>query len=274
MKKSIKGIAFATAVLMCSSFGVSVSAADEVAINETNFPDEVFRSYVSESFDTDGSGGLSESEISKTIGLNLYNKNVATLKGIEYFTALKELDCASNKLTSLDVSQNTALTTLSCEGNQFNIGTITSPYSLTNLPEGFDASKASNWTGATYDSTTNTLTNFTSTTVTYDYDCGNNQTATFTLVADNIPEDEDEGNEENYIELDTFSVDEFTVKDKTEKDPITQQDFYTGRPDNFYIKNIHENTAGALFDDYEALRLDYTITGKDKPETILAVIYG
>lgn len=44
--------------------------------------------------------------------------NISSLKGIEYFTALKELYCCYNQLTSLDVSKNTALKTLECSNNQ------------------------------------------------------------------------------------------------------------------------------------------------------------
>ena len=50
--------------------------------------------------------------------LNLYNKNVSDLTGIEHLIELTRLDCSGNQLTSLDVSKNTALTSLSCSGNQ------------------------------------------------------------------------------------------------------------------------------------------------------------
>lgn len=44
-------------------------------------------------------------------------KGLTSLKGIEYFTALTELRCNNNQLTTLDVSKNTALTVLWCETN-------------------------------------------------------------------------------------------------------------------------------------------------------------
>jgi Leucine-rich repeat (LRR) protein len=44
--------------------------------------------------------------------------SIADLKGIEYFTALNELNCSNNKLTALDLSANTALETLHCNNNQ------------------------------------------------------------------------------------------------------------------------------------------------------------
>ena len=46
--------------------------------------------------------------------------DITSLKGIEHFTALKTLDCNSNKLTALDVTKNTALKNLICTGNQLS----------------------------------------------------------------------------------------------------------------------------------------------------------
>jgi hypothetical protein len=89
----------------------------EVAINATNFPDANFRTYVSR-FDTDKSGGLSTSEIESVDEIDCSEKNISDLKGIEYFTALLDLDCSYNQLTSLDVRSNTQLIYLCCNYNQ------------------------------------------------------------------------------------------------------------------------------------------------------------
>ena len=43
---------------------------------------------------------------------------LTSLKGIEYFTSLKHLNCNYNKLTSLDLSNNTALESLNCADNE------------------------------------------------------------------------------------------------------------------------------------------------------------
>lgn len=50
--------------------------------------------------------------------LNIQSKNIADLTGIEDFTALTNLDCFGNQLTSLSLSGNTALTHLKCAYNQ------------------------------------------------------------------------------------------------------------------------------------------------------------
>jgi Leucine-rich repeat (LRR) protein len=50
--------------------------------------------------------------------LDVRNKNISDLTGIEGFNTLTTLYCFGNQLTSLDVSNNTALTDLRCFGNQ------------------------------------------------------------------------------------------------------------------------------------------------------------
>ena len=90
----------------------------EVPINAAYFPDANFRSYVSSKFDTNGNGSLSVSELAAVTTMVCGGMNIANLKGVEYFTALTELACFDNQLTSLDLSKNTALTKLYCFGNQ------------------------------------------------------------------------------------------------------------------------------------------------------------
>lgn len=93
--------------------------ADGIEVNSINFPDEVFIQYVSENFDKDNNGWLSESEISVVTRIDVDDKNIQSLKGIEYFTELTDLYCDKNKLTSLDIAQNTKLEVLCCSKNQF-----------------------------------------------------------------------------------------------------------------------------------------------------------
>ena len=111
-KKITAGIIAGAAMF---ALAAAVSAEGGVAVDETNFPDEVFRNYVSENFDTDKSGDLSEEEINGVTKISIsgtYSSRgeLSDLTGIEYFTALRSLGCGYNQLTSLDVSKNTALT--------------------------------------------------------------------------------------------------------------------------------------------------------------------
>ena len=113
---------------LTSSCYVSVQSSSStptptsVSINATNFPDETFRAYLlNQSWGKDGL--LTASEIQsitslKMRGIKYLTTGLKSLKGIEYFTALKELYCYENELTSLDVSKNTALTDLNCSYNQ------------------------------------------------------------------------------------------------------------------------------------------------------------
>ena len=88
----------------------------DVEINETTFPDAKFRNWVlSQEYGADGV--LTASEISSVTSIDVYNKKIKSLQGIEYFTALKELYCYGNQLSALDVSKNTALTDLNCYEN-------------------------------------------------------------------------------------------------------------------------------------------------------------
>lgn len=103
-----------------------VSAAQEgIAINEEFFPDEAFRIYVSDIFDTEKDGVLTEKEIAAvtelSLGREVFQESdeaplIYTLSGIEHFTALQSLDCSNQKITFLDVSALTALERLQCSG--------------------------------------------------------------------------------------------------------------------------------------------------------------
>ena len=91
---------------------------DSIAINASNFPDPDFRTYVKAEFDKDNNNSLSDTERKTATVINVKDKLIETLEGIEFFPNLKELDCSINQLSRLDVSQNTALEKLVCSTNQ------------------------------------------------------------------------------------------------------------------------------------------------------------
>ena len=91
------------------------SSVSQVAINETNFPDATFRSYVKDNFDTDGNDRLSEEEIANAKTINVFNKQkIKDMTGLEHLTMLEELDCSYCPVGVLNVSKNTALRELEC----------------------------------------------------------------------------------------------------------------------------------------------------------------
>ena len=88
-----------------------------IEINETNFPDANFRNYLAtQTYGKDGV--ITEEESSLITSINVEGLQISNLKGIEYFAGLSILSCNNNQLTSLDVSNNTALTRLDCNNNQ------------------------------------------------------------------------------------------------------------------------------------------------------------
>ena len=118
MKKRLLSILL-TLCMVLTLLPVAAFAEGEtdVSINETNFPDANFRTVVKE-YDTDKDENLSRAEIEAVKEIKCYYKDIRSLTGIEYFTALQTLKCYSNQLTSLDISENTALKSLDCAKNQ------------------------------------------------------------------------------------------------------------------------------------------------------------
>ena len=103
----------------CVALCKAIEALKGVVIDKTNFPDANFRKLVRQS-DTEGGGNgyLGEAELAAVIRIDCSSKNIANLKGIKHFTALKILRCNNNELTSLDVSGFAALDILGCFNNQ------------------------------------------------------------------------------------------------------------------------------------------------------------
>ena len=120
--RKLRNIMMVLAVMFVSVlfFYVNAEAAD-VAINETNFPDEHFRQYVLENVDMNSDKMLSEAEIKDEVYINLDAEEIKDLKGLQYFVYATHLSCFSNYLTSEKftpyVSKLTKLTYLDCGGN-------------------------------------------------------------------------------------------------------------------------------------------------------------
>lgn len=83
-------------------------------LNETNFPDDNFRTYLSETFDLDKDGVILNHDVKE---LRVSNKEISSLKGIELFPAITVLQCGGNRLRELDLRNNKALMRLWCYEN-------------------------------------------------------------------------------------------------------------------------------------------------------------
>lgn len=123
-----------------------VEAAGSVAINEENFPDDVFRQWVLDNCDTNSNGYLSDDEIKNVTEIDISyhtwfytewveeevgdgvivshlvshedeSKSIKSIEGINFFTNLRKLNCKQCDLSSLDVSGLTNLEYLDFSSN-------------------------------------------------------------------------------------------------------------------------------------------------------------
>ncbi|MDY7395684.1 T9SS type A sorting domain-containing protein [Aureibaculum sp. 2210JD6-5] len=101
----------------------------------TNIPDGNFeQALIDLGYDTGAiDGSVPTDNIKNITALNVSNRNISDLTGIEDFAALKNLNCSSNKLTNLDLTKNTALTSLYCQQNNISSLDISKNVLLTTL---------------------------------------------------------------------------------------------------------------------------------------------
>ena len=116
--------ALLTLAMVFTFLPFSAFAAEEgrVPIGEDNygpfyFPDSTFRTYLSK-FDKNKDDYLSKTELDEIKEINVKNKSIENLGGIQFFPNLEQLDCSNNQLTTLNVTSNLNLKQLNCFGNQ------------------------------------------------------------------------------------------------------------------------------------------------------------
>ncbi|WP_456439419.1 DUF7619 domain-containing protein [Psychroserpens sp.] len=86
-----------------------------------NIPDANFKNaLISEGVDINNNGEIEISEAQLITDLFLASGDINSLTGIEYFINLEELNCRSNNLTTLDLTQNTQLQDVNCVNNQLS----------------------------------------------------------------------------------------------------------------------------------------------------------
>lgn len=102
----------------------------EISIDETTFPDPVFRQWVLDTYDTDSNSELSATErlqVESTGNINAFSNSnmVKDWAGIEYFTGLTDFHVPGNnsQMTTLDLSKNQNLTTILINGSS-NLTTL------------------------------------------------------------------------------------------------------------------------------------------------------
>lgn len=187
-------------------------------IDEETFPDEKFRNFLL-ALPEGNDGFFTQAEIDSITKIDCSNQSISDLTGIHTFTALTELvcyenqiskldlsqnsaleklNCSNNLLTELDVSANSNLQDLQCNANQLLYLDLSSNGSLDSLScddnkrmivngtaiselNGFQADNATVQSGGNFDGG---KVNFTAHELIYKYDCGNGNTATFTMMSE------------------------------------------------------------------------------------------
>ncbi|MDD2526048.1 MAG: hypothetical protein PHH63_07020, partial [Bacteroidales bacterium] len=80
--------------------------------------DVKFKAFCIANYDLNKDGKVSAKEALAVDTMNISNKGISSVKGIEYFPFLVEFQCASNNLTSLDLSGCVELKALVCTLNE------------------------------------------------------------------------------------------------------------------------------------------------------------
>ena len=102
--------------------------------------DANFKAYLVSNFDTDSDGEISYEEALEITEISVCTDDIESVQGIEYMTGLQSLSCRASSsssvggtLTSLDVSNNSALTYLYCDQNQLTSLDVSANPALTRL---------------------------------------------------------------------------------------------------------------------------------------------
>ena len=132
MKKKLLSILLCL-VMVAGLLPTAAFAAGYVEINETNFPDAKFRSFVKENLDKNKDDILDAMEIAAVKMIEANKMGIKSLEGVGFFTALETLKCWGNELTELDVSKNTELTRLECWDNKLTALDVSKNTELTRL---------------------------------------------------------------------------------------------------------------------------------------------
>ena len=132
MKKKLLSILLCL-VMVVGLLPTAAFAAGFVEINETNFPDAKFRSFVKEKLDKNKDDILDAMEIAAVKMIEANNMGIKSLEGVGFFTALETLKCWDNELTGLDLSKNTALKDLQCSNSKLQSLDLSQNPNLTKL---------------------------------------------------------------------------------------------------------------------------------------------
>jgi len=105
-----------------------------ISAQNVNIPDVSFlQTLINLGLDTDNDGKIQVAEAAAVTRLTISSAGITNLTGIEAFINLDSLDCSSNQLTALDLSQNTKLKLLYCSINKLTSLDLSKNIALNNL---------------------------------------------------------------------------------------------------------------------------------------------
>lgn len=113
-------------------------AIEKKEIELVDIPDKAFRAYlknkIPDAFLSGGEKMDANAEAVKTLKkINVYDKGIKSLQGIEHFTELEVLNCSENQLKILNLSACKSLTHLYCVSNQLTSLNLSACKSLESL---------------------------------------------------------------------------------------------------------------------------------------------
>lgn len=101
--------------------------------DRVHIPDAGFAEYCLTHFDANKDGVLVRREIASVTNIDVTNKKIKSLQGIEFFSSLTTLNCSHNDIASLDLSRNSRLTSLNCLSNRLTSLDLSDNTELTHL---------------------------------------------------------------------------------------------------------------------------------------------
>jgi Leucine-rich repeat (LRR) protein len=109
---------------------IYISSHYVAIINSDNFPDANFRSALLSLYPN---GYITSSDVDSSTSLDVSNKAISNLTGIEIFSKLTYLNCSGNNISQLNVQTLTALKNLNASSNQLTSMTLPSSIETLNL---------------------------------------------------------------------------------------------------------------------------------------------
>jgi len=137
IRNDMKGLLI---TLLIFGFLIVLSSCEKEEPNPVvTIPDSNFLSALIDlGVDANGDGIISPEEAEAIISLDVQGDSISDMTGIEAFVNLEHLDCSENQLSTLNVSNNTALTELGISGNQLTSLDVSNNTALTELSCGFN----------------------------------------------------------------------------------------------------------------------------------------